>query len=365
MKNTSTPKRPKRPYIPKRLRTQDELWKAIVPLLWGPFIRFCMEDWADKVDFTRKPDYLDKELKRLKLKAKAKNRAVDFLMRIYLTDGTHKTFLLHIEVQGYRDDNFRQRIYQYYYRIGDLLDEPVETIVVMIDEDPNFRPNEYNQTCGQTEMHFKFRMFKLLDNPPPYSGKEDNPFSVVFETAWHALKQHKLKNDDDLMALKFKLIKRLKENNVDTATIYAMLEFINIYLPFADSEKEPTFEREIDLFIDKEDNMEALTIRQLYDRKIREDGHKLFKKEEKLRKFAETRTREAENRAKEEARMRQEEARMRQEEARMRQEVENRLAAISLQLHSQGSSVEKIAEMMATSVAVVQKIIDSAKKNNM
>jgi hypothetical protein len=148
-------------------------------------------------------------------------------------------------------------------------------------------------------------------------------------------------------------------------------------LPFADSEKEPTFEREIDLFIDKEDNMEALTIRQLYDRKIREDGHKLFKKEEKLRKFAETRTREAENRAKEEARMRQEEARMRQEEARMRQEearmrqeearmrqeVEDRLAAISLQLYSQGTSVERIAEMMATSVAVVQKIIDSAKKD--
>jgi septin family protein len=184
------------------------------------------------------------------------------------------------------------------------------------------------------------------------------------------LKQNKLKNDADLMALKFSLIKRLKQNNTDTATIYAMLEFINIYLPFADSEKEPTFEREIDLFIDKEDNMEALTIRQLYDRKIREDGHKRFKKEEKLRKFAETRTQEAEYRAKEEARMRQEEARMRQEEARMRQEearmrqeVEDRLAAISLQLYSQGTSVERIAEMMATSVAVVQKIIDSAQKN--
>jgi hypothetical protein len=356
MENTTIPKRPKRPYIPKRLRTQDELWKAIIPLLWAPFIRFCMEDWVDKVDFTREPVFLDKELKRLKLKAKSKNRAVDFLMRIYLTDGTHKTFLLHIEVQGYRDDNFRQRIYQYYYRIGDLLQEPVETIVIMIDEDPDFRPNEYHQIFGQTEMHFKCRMFKLLDNPPPYLGKEDNPFSVVFETAWYALKQNKLKNDANLMALKFSLIKRLKQNNVDTATIYAMLEFINIYLPFADSEKEPTFEREIDLFIDKEDNMEALTIRQLYDRKIREDGYKRFKKEEKLRKVAENRHQEAE-------RMRQEEARMRQEEARMRQEAENGLMSIALQLHSQDMSVEKIAEMMAKPVAYVQKIIDSAQKN--
>jgi hypothetical protein len=139
---------------------------------------------------------------------------------------------------------------------------------------------------------------------------------------------------------------------------------------FANSEKEPTFEREIDLFIDKEDNMEALTIRQLYDRKIREDGHKLFKKEERLRKAAEMRSKEEARMRQEEARMRQEEARMRQEEARMRQEeakmrqeAESGLMSIALQLHSQGMLVGTIAEMMSKPIAYVQKIIDSAQKN--
>ena len=47
--NTTNEKREKRAYTYKRLRTQDELWKAIVPALWIPFIRFCMEDWADKI----------------------------------------------------------------------------------------------------------------------------------------------------------------------------------------------------------------------------------------------------------------------------------------------------------------------------
>jgi hypothetical protein len=132
---------------------------------------------------------------------------------------------------------------------------------------------------------------------------------------------------------------------------------------FANSEKEPTFEREIDLFIDKEDNMEALTIRQLYDRKIREDGHKLFKKEERLRKAAEMRSKEEARMRQEEARMRQEEARMRQEEAKMRQEAESGLMSIALQLHSQGMLVGTIAEMMSKPIAYVQKIIDSAQKN--
>jgi hypothetical protein len=362
MANTTRKKREKRPYSKKTLLTQDELWKAIVPLLWAPLIRFCMEDWEDKIDFTKKPIFLDKELKRLRLKAKSKNRAVDFLMRLHLKDGTSKTFLLHIEVQGYPDEQFGKRVYQYYYRIGDILDEPVETLVIMIDDDPIFRPNEYRQVFGQTEMTFKFRMFKLLDNPPAYHGKEDNPFSVVFETAWYALKQNKLKTDEDLMNLKFRLIKRLLENKIDTATIYAILEFINIYLPFADSKKELTFVEEIESFIDNDNDMEALTIRQLYERKIREDGEKLYQKEFKLRQKAEFKHKEAEKMRQEEAKMRQEEAKMRQEEAMLRQEAESGLVSLAFQLHSQGFSVEKIAEMMTKPVEFVQKLINSAKK---
>jgi hypothetical protein len=342
MEKTVKTKREKRTYIKKNLRTQDELWKAIIPMLWVQFMHFCMEDWVKSIDFTREPVYLDKELKRLRLKAKSKNRAVDFLIRVYLKDGTTKTFLLHIEVQGYPDDKFGERIFQYYYRIGDLLQEPVETIVIMIDDDPTFRPSEYRQVFGQTAVYFTFRMFKLLDNPPPYHGKEDNPFSVVFETAWYALKQHKLKTDEDLMNLKFRLVRRLLENKVDTETIYALLEFINIYLPFGNSKKELTFELEIESIIDKNNDMEALTIRQLYDRKIREDGEKLYKKEVRRHKKTESRMLE--------------EVRMRREEARMRQE---KLAISVVKLHKQGFSPESIADVLLESLETVQEIINS------
>jgi hypothetical protein len=362
MENVDGIPRKKRTYTPKSLRTRDELWKAIVPLLWVPFLHFCMEDWVDKIDFTKKPVFLDKELKRLRLKAKAKNRAVDFLVRVHLKDGTTKTFLLHIEVQGYRDDKFGERLYQYYYRIGDILQEPVETLVIMIDDDPTFRPSEYRQSCGQTAVHFMFRMFKLSDNPPPYLGKEDNPFSVVFETAWYALKQNKLKTDEDLMHLKFGLIRRLIKNGTDTETIYAMLDFINIYLPFGNSKKELTFEREIESIIDNDNDMEALTIRQLYDRKIREDGDKLYKKELRRHQKTESRLNEIEQLRQEEARMRQEEARMRQEEARMRQEEarkqQEKLAFSVVKLHKQGFSAESIADVLLESLATVQDIIN-------
>ena len=282
-------------------------------------------------------------------------------MRVYMIDGTTKSFLLHIEVQGYDDPEFRQRIFQYYYRIGDLLREDIETLVIMIDDYPDWRPNEYIKEFGQTKVHFTFRMFKLLDNPPPYIGKEDNPFSVVFEVAWYALKKKMLKNDDDLKALKFHLIKRLLENGIDAPTIYDVLDFINIYLPFKNKEKEFTFDLEIESIIDKEKDMEALTISDIRHRILKEDIQKANRAAQKLEKRmleGERMRQEEAQMRQEEARMRQEEARMRQEEARMRQAAELKLEMLIRKLHSQGMSVESIAELMYQPAAFVQDILD-------
>lgn len=378
--DTTSQKREKRTYVKKRLLTQDELWKIIIPTLWIPFIHFCMEDWVDSIDFTRKPVFLNKELKRLKPRGEAKNRAVDILMRIYLKNGKSKCFLLHIEVQGYYDENFEQRVFQYYYRITDLLQEPIETLAILIDDDPNWRPNEYTQFLGQTALNFKFRLFKLLDNPPPYIDKEHNPFSIVFEVAWYALNQNMLKNDDDLAILKFGLIRRLLANNIEESVIYDLLDFINIYLPFENTQKETNFDREIDLLIDKNSDMEPRErLREMYREKVREDERKVVRKEfkkelqevAKLRKEAkilqaQVQMREEEVRMREEeARMRQEEARMRQEETELRQEEAKKhaekLSAIVLRLHSHGSSLETIADIVSEPLDAVQAIIDKQK----
>jgi hypothetical protein len=305
----------------------------------------------------------------LALRSKTKNRTVDFLMRLYLKDGTTKCFLLHIEVQGYPDPEFQKRVFQYFYRISDLLQEEIETLVIMIDDDPDWRPNEYTQNFGQTKVHFSFRMFKLLDNLPPYTDKKDNPFSVVFEVAWYGLKQNMLKNDDDLAILKFRLIRRLLENNTDVDLIYKLLEFINIYLPFKKTEKETTFDLEIESLIDKDKNMEAMTIRQLYDRHIRETAQKEVRKTQRVLAKTELRRQEEARLLQEEARLRQETELRRQEEARLRQETELRrqeearlhqetLTAVIFGLHNQGFSVENIAKTMSKPLDFVQKILD-------
>jgi hypothetical protein len=115
----------------------------------------------------------------------------------------------------------------------------------------------------------------------------------------------------------------------------------SIYLPFANSKKELTFDREIESIIDNDNDMEALTIRQLYDRKIREDGDKLYKKEVRRHKKTESRMYEIEH--------------LRQEEARKQQE---KLAISVVKLHKQGFSPESIADVLLESLTTVQEIIN-------
>jgi hypothetical protein len=337
MKN-NTAKREKRPYRKKTLLTQDELWKLIIPIVWGPLIRFYLEEWVDSIDFTRKPIFLDKEMKRPMPRSKSKSRTVDVLMRVYMKDGTTKKFLFHIEIQGYYDAKFEHRVFQYYYRIDDLLQEPIETLVIMIDEDPDYRPNEYKQNFGQTSVSFKFRLFKLLDNPPPYIGKEDNIFSIVLEVAWYALKQNRLKSDEDLMQLKFRLIRRLMERKIDNPTIYALLDFINIYLPFKNSEISPIFDQEIESLIEIDNNMEATTIRDLYIQRVKEEERRIAKwqiqRETTRRKDAEALRKEEETRRKEQ------------------------LVLFVMTLHQQGFTAEKIAETVRESLKTVRDILE-------
>jgi hypothetical protein len=292
MKKTP-PKREKRSYLKKRLLTQDELWKLIIPMLWVDFIHYFLPDWVNEIDFSSKPDFLDKDIKRLMPKGKSKNRSVDILMRVYLKNGKTKTFLLHIEVQGYFEQLFPKRVFQYFYRISDLLQESIETLVIMIDEDPNYHPDEYIEQFGQTRVQFKYRLFKLLDNPPPY--KKDNIFSIVLEVAWYALKQNKLKTDEDLEALKFRLVKRLIENKVEEERIFAMLDFINIYLPFENSEKDLNFIQNIDALILKDSNMEAMTIREYLANKVEVQAQRKINQAENQAKIAENLRKEAES----------------------------------------------------------------------
>ena len=143
------------------------------------------------------------------------------------------------------------------------------------------------------------------------------------------------------------MIKRLLEQKIENEQIYALLDFINLYLPFADTKKEDTFVQELDLLINQDINMEALTIKQYYENKVQGIIQRLENKAQRL-----------ENKADKAELRTQEESRMRQEESRMRQEAEQKLALAIRKLHNQGMPIETIADTLSQSVRFIQESLD-------
>ncbi len=131
--------------VKNKAKKPDTLWKEIIKDLFEDFITFFLENLAKEINFSKGFEFLDKELSKLSSNAEAINRDADLLVKVFLRNGKEKIVLIHIEVQGYKDENFPQRMFTYYYRILDKFEKDITAIAVLTDGDKNYNPNKYEK----------------------------------------------------------------------------------------------------------------------------------------------------------------------------------------------------------------------------
>jgi hypothetical protein len=108
-------------------------------------------------------------------------RLADVLVKVWRRDGQESWLLIHIEVQGWPEQDFAQRLFVYHYRIFDRYNRQVVTLAVLADDRPNWRPDRFAYDLGGCRLDFQFGVVKLLD----FAGREgvleasDNPFALV------------------------------------------------------------------------------------------------------------------------------------------------------------------------------------------
>lgn len=68
---------------------------------------------AGEIDWSVAPEWQDRELEQILAKAGRRNRSVDLLVKLRLRDGSVRTFLLHVEVQSGKAEEFAFRIHLY------------------------------------------------------------------------------------------------------------------------------------------------------------------------------------------------------------------------------------------------------------
>ncbi len=76
----------------------DEPWKEALTEYFEAFLYFFFPEVHQLIDWTKIPESLEKELKRITASAKTKKRFADKLYKVWLLRGEEVWILIHIEI---------------------------------------------------------------------------------------------------------------------------------------------------------------------------------------------------------------------------------------------------------------------------
>ncbi len=114
---------------------------------------------------------------------------IDKLVRVYLKSGEEKWFLIHIEVQGYRQKIFPERMFRYFYRVWDKYNRDVMSLAIYLDKKNPGNSQMYKYRFGETHLDFNFKRYYVGNQSEDELYKSANPFALVILTALIGLKK--------------------------------------------------------------------------------------------------------------------------------------------------------------------------------
>jgi hypothetical protein len=159
----------------------DSPWKDAVEDLFEDFLYSFFPHIHKDIDFSKGYEFLEKELQKIIKTSKTGRRYADKLVKVFLKNGAERWLLIHIEIQGYRDKKFPERMYTYNYRIFDKFRKKVISLALLTDANPGFRPNEYRRSDWGCEVIFWYPIVKVIDYRDRMAELEtnSNPFAII------------------------------------------------------------------------------------------------------------------------------------------------------------------------------------------
>ena len=221
----------------------DEGWKEAIRAFFPQFMDFFFPDVARHIDFSKQVEFLDKELSRISRKGLGRKRA-DTLVKVSLRDGGERWVLVHVEVQGYPQEEFSRRMFVYNYRIFDRYGKGVVSLAVLTDEDEGFRPGGYRFSLGGFRLEMEYPVVKLLDYRRRWGELEasGNPFSVVVMA--HLRSCETRGSMRERYAWKLRLTRMLYERGYNRDEVLGLYRFIDMVLVLPE-ELEEEYHEEI------------------------------------------------------------------------------------------------------------------------
>lgn len=122
-------------------------WKDAVQEYPKEFLEYCFPEIAQQIDFEQSITFLDTEFLQTSSMA---GMTADLLMEA-VEKNTNKMILLHLVVQGTKEEDFEKRMADYVKRIEYEFGRYPISLLLLTDADPSFQP-----TCFCQENHFLY-----------------------------------------------------------------------------------------------------------------------------------------------------------------------------------------------------------------
>lgn len=193
------------------------------------FLKLCFPAVFAAIDWSRPIVFLDKELQKIVRDAALGGLRADLLIKLFLKDGTEEYFFLHVEFQSRKEAGFGLRIYRYNNGFFEALGRAVVSLVLLGDNDPNWRPCSYERGLLGCETQFRFPVRKLLDLAVEHEKllATGEPSAVVIVANWAA--QQTRDNMDVRLEWKWNLTRRFLEagyTKKDVLELYRVVDWL-------------------------------------------------------------------------------------------------------------------------------------------
>ncbi len=190
---------------------------------------------------------LDKELQPIVRQAKRGRRYVDKLVKVWLKSGEERWLLIHVEVQTAKEGDFPKRMHVYNHRIFDRYDREVISLAILADDDPDWRPSQYEYGRWGFHTRTTFPIVKLLDYAPDDQALEVNPNPFAMVVLAHLKTLETRRSPADRYAWKLRLVKGLYERGMDAEEIRQLFRFIDWIMELPE-ERDRLFWQEITMY---------------------------------------------------------------------------------------------------------------------
>ncbi len=205
----------------------DSPWKEALERYFKDFIALFFPEVYDGIDWTKSCEFLDKELQKTIRKAKIGRRLVDKLVKVHKKNsgGDEAFVLVHAELQAQKDPDFEKRMYIYNYRLFDRYDRQVASLAIFADQDPAWKPKNFQYDLWGCRASLEFPVVKLRDLKWSDLEASRNPFSIIVMA--HLKAQATTHDPDGRSRWKVTLFKMLHERGYNKEDILELYRFID------------------------------------------------------------------------------------------------------------------------------------------